>query len=59
MLVIKLLTLIPATEEMGEPVISAGVAALTAAVLALVALAAGVFPARQAARLDPATCLRG
>ena len=58
-LVIKLLTLIPATEEMGEPVISAGVAALTAAVLALVALAAGVFPARQAARLDPATCLRG
>ena len=58
-LVIKLLTLIPAMEEMGEPVISAGVAALTTAVLALVALAAGVFPARQAARLDPATCLRG
>jgi putative ABC transport system permease protein len=58
-LVIKLVALIPATEEMGEPVISAGVAALTATVLALVALAAGVFPARQAARLDPATCLRG
>jgi putative ABC transport system permease protein len=58
-LVVELVGLIPATEEMGDPVISAGVAAGTAAVLALVALGAGVFPARQAARLDPATCLRG
>jgi putative ABC transport system permease protein len=57
--VIKLIGLIPATDEMGEPVISGGVALMTAAVLAVVALAAGVFPARQAARLDPATCLRG
>jgi len=58
-LVVKLTGLIPVTEEMGAPVISGGVAAITAAVLALVALAAGVFPARQAARLDPVTCLRG
>jgi putative ABC transport system permease protein len=58
-LAIKLIGLIPDMDEMGEPVISAGVAAVTATVLALVALGAGVFPARQAARLDPATCLRG
>jgi putative ABC transport system permease protein len=58
-LVVKLVGLIPATDEMGDPVISGGVAALTAAVLSVVALGAGVFPARQAARLDPATCLRG
>lgn len=58
-LVIKLVGLIPATDEMGDPVISGGVAAMTALVLAVVAFAAGVFPARQAARLDPATCLRG
>ena len=58
-LVVKLTGMIPATEEMGEPVISGGVAAITAAVLAVVAFAAGVFPARQAARLDPVTCLRG
>ncbi|HEX2168522.1 MAG TPA: ABC transporter permease [Longimicrobiales bacterium] len=58
-IVVKLIGLIPATEEMGEPVISGGVAAMTAVVLALVALAAGVFPARQAAHLDPVTCLRG
>jgi ABC-type lipoprotein release transport system permease subunit len=32
---------------------------MTTVVLALVALAAGVFPARQAAHLDPVTCLRG
>ncbi|HSJ10556.1 MAG TPA: ABC transporter permease [Longimicrobiales bacterium] len=58
-LVVKLTGMIPATEDMGVPVISGGVAAITAGVLALVALAAGVFPARHAARLDPATCLRG
>lgn len=58
-LVIKLVGLIPAMDEMGYPVISSGVAAITASVLALVAVGAGVFPARQAARLDPATCLRG
>ena len=59
LLVIKSIGLIPITEEMGEPVISGSVAGITVAVLALVALGAGVFPARQAAQLDPATCLRG
>ena len=58
-LVVKLVGLIPATEDLGDPVISAGVAGVTVLVLALVAVGAGVFPARQAARLDPATCLRG
>ena len=58
-LVVKVTGMIPVTEEMGRPIISGGVAALTTGVLALVAVAAGVFPARQAARLDPVTCLRG
>jgi len=58
-LVVKVTSMVPATAEMGVPVISGGVAAITTAVLAVVALAAGVFPARQAARLDPVTCLRG
>jgi putative ABC transport system permease protein len=58
-LIVELISLIPFTEEMGRPVISAGVAAITVAVLAVVSLVAGVFPARNAARLDPVTCLRG
>ena len=58
-LVVKIAGLLPALEDMGDPVISSGVAAITASVLALVALGAGVFPARKAARLDPTTCLRG
>lgn len=58
-LVIRLVGLIPAMDEMGYPIISSGVALITTAVLALVAVGSGVFPARQAARLDPATCLRG
>src|SRR5690606_34556995 len=41
-LVVTLAGMIPVTEDMGQPVISGGVALLTAAVLALVALAAGV-----------------
>jgi putative ABC transport system permease protein len=58
-LVIKLVSLLPVTDEMGDPLISGSVAGITAGVLALVALGAGVFPARHAASLDPATCLRG
>jgi putative ABC transport system permease protein len=58
-LAIRLVGLIPAMDEMGYPVISSGVALITALVLALVAVGSGVFPARQAARLDPATCIRG
>ena len=58
-MVIKITSMIPQLDEMGYPVISGGVATITAGVLALVALAAGVFPARHAAKLDPITCLRG
>jgi putative ABC transport system permease protein len=56
---VELAGLIPATEDLGDPVISLGVAAGTTALIAVVALAAGVFPARHATRLDPVTCLRG
>lgn len=56
---VAIIGMIPGAEEMGRPVISVGVAMATMALLAVVALAAGVFPARHATRLDPATCLRG
>ena len=57
--IVQLASLIPAMEEMGKPVISGAVAVGTGLVLAIVALAAGLFPARAAARLDPVVCLRG
>jgi putative ABC transport system permease protein len=46
------------TEYVGDPEISAGVAALTAGLLGLVGAAAGFFPARDAARLDPVVAMK-
>jgi len=46
------------TEYVGAPVISPGVAALTASLLGAVGLAAGYFPARDASRLDPVVAIK-
>ncbi|HSQ75618.1 MAG TPA: ABC transporter permease [Bacteroidota bacterium] len=49
---------IPIKEFIGTPIISVEVALATAAVLALIGLAAGLLPARRAANLDVVDCLR-
>jgi putative ABC transport system permease protein len=46
------------TEYVGNPVISPGVAALTAGLLGVVGLVAGYFPARSAAGLDPVVAMK-
>ena len=46
------------TEFVGDPDLSLSVAALTAAILGLVGLVAGYFPARDASRLDPVVAMK-
>ena len=46
------------SEFLGVPSLSPGLALLTAAFLGLVGLAAGFFPARDAARLDPVAAMK-
>jgi putative ABC transport system permease protein len=46
------------TEFVGNPVISPGVAAMTAGLLGAIGLLAGYFPARDAARLDPVVAMK-
>ncbi len=47
------------SDYVGDPVLSPAVAGTTAGILALVALVAGWFPAREAALLDPVIAIRG
>jgi putative ABC transport system permease protein len=54
----QLLQFIPIREFIGTPQLSLTVALATAAVLAVIGLAAGLMPARKAANLDIVECLR-
>ena len=56
--IVKAMSLVPMQEIVGTPTISLQVAAVTMALLALVAMLAGLLPARRAAALDPVECLR-
>ncbi len=60
--IVKAMSMLPMQESMqeivGTPVISLQVALVTMALLAFVAMLAGLLPARRAAALDPVECLR-
>ena len=56
--IVKVMSLFPMHEIVGTPTISLQVAAVTIALLAFVAMLAGLLPARRAAALDPVECLR-
>ena len=56
-LVIALVHVLPMPDWLGKPELSGSVWLITFAVLALVGLLAGLFPARRAARLDPVRAL--
>jgi putative ABC transport system permease protein len=56
--IVKLAALLPIQEYVGVPTLSPTVLAVTVALLLVIALLAGLFPARRAARLDVVDCLR-
>lgn len=56
--IVEALSLLPIQDVVGTPTLSPTVAAATMLLLAGIAVLAGFFPARKAARLDPVECLR-
>ena len=56
--IVEGLGMLPLDEFVGTPTISPLVLAVTLALLAAIAFLAGLFPARQAADLDPVDCMR-
>jgi putative ABC transport system permease protein len=56
--IIEVMQLIPIKEFVGAPVLSMDVVIITATILSLIGLAAGLMPARRAANLDVVECLR-
>ncbi len=56
--IVELLGLVPMEEFVGTPTISPQVITVTVSLLGAVGLAAGFFPARHAARLEPVECMR-
>ena len=56
-LVIYLVQALPTPEWVGSPQLSSAVGLVTLSVLSLVALCAGIFPARRAAGMDPVQAL--
>jgi putative ABC transport system permease protein len=58
LVLIKLIGLLPIEEYVGHPILSLPVAFISMAILSIVGFLAGFFPARRAARLNVADCLR-
>jgi len=55
---VKIATMFPTNDIVGQPVLSPTVALVTVSLLTGIGFLAGLFPARQAANLDPVECLR-
>jgi len=55
---VKVATMFPTNDIVGQPVLSPTVALVTVSLLAGIGFLAGLFPARKAASLDPVECLR-